>query len=273
MASEKSLQSDLDQLENLHGMVTVFQEVSASNIKDSRDTILKQREFIVGLNDIHKIIQLLHKDERKTEEKQEAAVFISANAYLSGSIIYETFKLYKDYVDQHPQMNRLIFGRVGTQLANQANLKNVQTFEMADDRIDFTTLAPAIEVLIQYDTIHMFYGLFHSLGRQEPTHTSLMDSLEVSPEVLENVDRYVIEPSKEELEQVFKQELIILLLSQLMKEAGLGKQGSRFKQLDSAVLKIADEIKSSKTSLLNLRKEKEDKQQLTKVSRIMAFRR
>ena len=121
MASLKKIGEEIEGFNVLKTVVESYETIAASSMQKVRNYILKNREFMDGVNRIfqevmkinHKKLQDLRKKEalrRKFTKffakpvKKDAYILISANTGLYGPIINKTFSFFTDEIRRKNRM-------------------------------------------------------------------------------------------------------------------------------------------------------------------------
>ncbi len=230
-------------------IIDVFREVRLSQAKyvdllyqkRQRGWLLRQASLFAGKDGANG-----NQAGLSEQELRPAAVLLSANDRLSGQIVSQVFDDFIKHVEltkSHP----IIMGRAGRTMYEEL-LETSRISEKADyydlpgDRdITLADVRPLVDTLAQYGEVRVFYARFINLVSQVPSASQLADSpLKVFSEKQnqetakpqESAALYVFEPSLERVVEIFDNQILTALLTQLATEAQLGLLGSRVTNLE-----------------------------------------
>ena len=250
MITKKMVFEEIDNLSGLKGMVETYEEIAASRIKRTRESVLKSRYFMEDLNFIfsevkasyRKEIQALMKKNKKSNEKlsffvrngKTLNVLISANTGLYGGLVKGTYDLFINETKK-ADADVAIIGKQGLAyfLNEKLNRKYVY-FDFPDNGVNDEVLKQIITTLISYEKVVVFFGKFQSIVTQNPTMTDISGNIESSEGAEEVSTKYFFEPSLERILAFFEQEIFSSIFEQTVKESQLAKFAARIVNLDSS---------------------------------------
>lgn len=292
MRTQKLLKDQLESLKTLQSLTDAYAEIASRRMKDTRDSVVKTRDFLVGLEEIFNHVrwnyqtelQRLSEKEKKETGKltflahngKTVSVFLSANAGLYGDIIPKVFKNFEDEV-RKGDTEVTIVGRLGRELFLQrfGREKPYTFFEYPDVGTNETEFNSIAKHLVPYEEIRIHYGQFKNVARQEPVvyNISAETSQAVGNTQEAEVTKYIFEPTLNKILIFFETEMFSSLLSQTMRESQLAKFASRMLAMDKAYTNIQDRFKIARIEHLKMIHDTADKKQRTLFSSMNLWRK
>lgn len=254
MITKKDVYQEIDNLSGLRGMIETYEEIAASRIKRTRESVLKSRYFLDDLTLVFGDVKSSYKKEidalmkkNKVKDPSKISFFVkngktlyvllSANTGLYGSIVRDTFNLFIDEYKKEPS-DIVIIGRQGLNMyQNELKSKNYVYFDFPDSDVDSETLKKIIAYLINYQKIVVFFGKFQSIVTQKPTMSDISGNPEISEESQASM-KYFFEPSIEKILAFFEQEIFSSIFEQTVRESQLAKFAARITTLDTSTENI-----------------------------------
>ncbi len=254
MITKKDVYQEIDNLSGLRGMIETYEEIAASRIKRTRESVLKSRYFLDDLTLVFGDVKSSYKKEidalmkkNKVKDPSKISFFVkngktlyvllSANTGLYGSIVRDTFNLFIDEYKKEPS-DIVIIGRQGLNMyQNELKSKNYVYFDFPDSDVDSDTLKKIIAYLINYQKIVVFFGKFQSIVTQKPTMSDISGNPEISGETQASM-KYFFEPSIEKILAFFEQEIFSSIFEQTVRESQLAKFAARITTLDTSTENI-----------------------------------
>ncbi len=290
MRNQRNIATDLYELGNFQSLTETFTEIAATKMQRVRDSVVKSREYVDGVNVIFGDIKATYEEEIKRLSKNAEAktirkhngktsvVFISANTGLYGDIVRRVFYKFVEEVRKKPS-DAVVIGKIGKKMATEEGIKldNVSFFEFPDDIVDFESLKPIMNLLTQYQKVVVYYGKFESIVNQFPAASDITGSSastdgQPSKDNLKIAVSYLIEPSLEKVLTFFENEIITSVFVQTIHESQLAKFASRMLYMDSANQRIKDKIKITQFEKQRLKHLLTNKKQLQTLSSVSLWR-
>lgn len=290
MRNRRNLLAELYELGNFQSLTETFTEIAATKMQRVRDSVVKSREYVDGINVIFGDIKTTYEVELKRISKRAgtkslrknngktAIVFISANTGLYGDIVRRVFYKFVDEVKKSTA-DAVIIGKSGKKMVTEegVTLQNINFFEYPDDAIDFEALKPIMNLLTQYEKVIVHYGKFESIVNQSPTASDITGGSSNSPQVTSSnqpvaTTSYLIEPTLEEVMTFFENEIITSVFVQTVHESQLAKFASRMLYMDSANQRIKDQIKATEFEKQRLKHQSANKKQLQTLSSVSLWK-
>lgn len=289
MINKKEILEEVDRLSGLREMVESYEEIAASRMRRIRDSVLKTREFLSGINQIFHQVQLSYKDEvlrlmkhKKIKDPSKITylkrngktvyVLLSANTGLYGSIIRSTFNLFLENIKKEA-CDVVIIGKLGKAMFEDEKLNVPMTsFDFPDNVIDYEIFRKIIEHILQYEKIVVFHGQFQTVITQKPAMSNISDN-QLQEEEVDTISqnkkihiKYLFEPSLEKIMAFFETEIFSSIFEQTLHESHLAKFSSRMVVLDSAVENIKNKITKVNLEWQRLKHRSGNRKQLGRLS-------
>ena len=255
MITKKTVIEEIDNLTGLKGMVETYEEIAASRIKKTRESVLKSRYFMEDLNYIFSEVKSSYRKEidalmkkNKIKDKNKLSffvrngktlhVFISANTGLYGEIVKDTFDLFIEETKK-TDCDVAIIGKQGLSFfLNEKLNKKYVYFDFPDNGMNDAVLKQIITTLISYEKVVVFFGKFQSIVTQKPTMSDISGNIESAGGAEETSMKFFFEPSLERILAFFEQEIFSSIFEQTVKESQLAKFAARIVNLDTSTENI-----------------------------------
>jgi len=153
----------------------------------------------------------------------------------------------------------------------------VTYFDYPDYGDDKGRFAEIVRHLVQYESIHVYYGKFRNIIKQEPdsfeinAQTPINTLAEDKAKGKEEEAKYIFEPSLEGILMFFESEMFGSVFQQAINESQLAKFASRMIAMDRASQNILESLGAAKLESLKLAHRLTNKKQLNSVSGIFAL--
>ncbi|MBI2620957.1 F0F1 ATP synthase subunit gamma [candidate division WWE3 bacterium] len=183
MITIRNLKEELQGLKDLETLVNTYQEIAATRMRRVKSSVLRNREYESGLNDIFQQVRFFYKKRRHKGalrgNGKTVAILFSSNTMLYGSIIEQTFSQFAEYISNNIT-DAVIVGKIGQKLykvytdAERARpAKQRQTTTEADN-IDRKRARPSDSPAATAKTEGQ--ALFTPFPKIEPQYFDLSDS-------------------------------------------------------------------------------------------------
>jgi F0F1-type ATP synthase gamma subunit len=246
--TERSLKSEIMDLEGFLNMIEAYEEISAFRMRKVKKSVLSRREFLQGLNEAFSYIIYSYGVYRKSLKKNKdqnilgnngrnVLVLLSSNTGLYGDIILRIFSVFIDEVRRADSMTDVVItGRLGKKLYDVSGVrKDYKYFEMSDTASNDENIKNLLDYITEYNSINVYHGVFKSILIQEPQRTYLTGEI---LKIEGNKEKYnlsfIFEPSVEKVAKYFEKQILSLIFEQSVFESGLSKFASRMVSLDTA---------------------------------------
>lgn len=221
----------------LSGMVEVYGQVAASNLKDVKTDVINSRDFMEGLRAMFQEIKSAWEKRHLAStvlppNGKEVAVFVSANLGFYGDIVEKTYEQFAQFIQTNSSAEIVVLGREGKKMVkNRMANKQFDFFDFPDDAMNETSLKELVEKIKAFEKVRIFHGRYVSTITQEAVATQLEGT------ALKVID-YIFEPNPESIVQLFEGEILSSVIEQAIREGQLSKFAARIMHLGNAMEKI-----------------------------------
>lgn len=277
MATLKEIEEDIKSIEVIKSISNIYHEIANFRMRQIRERVLKNRYFFEELLGVYQRVKsaslLINKgkekeEKNKTEEKkkEEIIVVLSANKPFYGSLILDIWKAALAYYKKkNPDL--LVVGRIGKYLVESSGLGyKMFYFELSDDHPEKENIAAIIDFIKPYKRIVVFYGKYKTVISQNPVMSEIS---ELPFKKVEDVEKYLFEPSPEAILDFFEKEIIAALFHQCLLEHQLARYASRV----ISMYRARENAKNFENNLekikRRLKKQIENKEQIELFSKVI----
>lgn len=259
MITKKVLESEINNLEGLSNMIQAYEEIAASRIMHSRQTVLTNRKFIDEINQIFQEVISSYRKEaenllknKKNKNSNDLSyiskngktlyLLISANTGLYGSIVKRTFDLFVQN-SKGPNSDKAIIGRLGLTMWQQTKSQDkYYYFDFPDQKVDNDSFKKILDFIVSYEKIIVFYGRFQNLVQQEATYSDISGNAPATENKEQTYKKYYFEPSLGKVLEFFEKQIFASIFEQTVRESQLAKIASRLTTLDQASVNIEKQL-------------------------------
>lgn len=262
MALSKA-KEEIATLKGLQNIVETYEEIAAMRMRRVKKSVLQNREFLSGLNNIFQQVehsytdqlQLLRKSSIKKKNSKASqlknngktvSVFIASNTGLYGDIIKKIFTLFASDISKS-NTDIFIVGKLGRRMYEDAGITQpFEFFDVKDSGGNEKNIKDIFAKLINYNNIIVYHGLFKDMLMQIATKSYIARDI-LSTEKSDNETRVecIFEPSLENIVNFFETQILGALFEQSIFESDLSKYASRMISLDVATVNIDASLKSA----------------------------
>jgi len=275
---KRIITKEIDSLTIMQSLADAYAHISSTRMKNTRDGVVRSREFLAEIQEIFKELQDSYRREvmklaRKkkgvkgnvtflSHNGRSVAVFLSTNAGFYGSITRRVFELFaKDISSEN--LEATIVGRLGLSMFLESFPgRSYSYFDLPDYGKDSQKMGDLVRHLVPYEEIRIYYGKFKNIVNQHPEKTVISASTRVEERGEKEVVKYLFEPSLEEILTFFETEMFTSVFEQVISESQLAKFASRMLAMDSAGQKIRESLNAAKQDKLRLMHYISNKKQL-----------
>jgi ATP synthase F1 gamma subunit len=282
MIQPKKIITQIKDLQGFKSLITAYEEIASIRMKKTRDSVLYNRAYMNAIEEIFEEVRITYARQARALAKRRGrvpkltflahngktvAVFLSANTGLYGEIIHRTYQEFTQEITAG-NVEATIVGRYGLSLfINSFPDKPYTYFDLPDSDVQPADLAQIIRHIVQYEEIHIYYGKFLSVIKQEPTRWVV--SAEISLDTEDGKapkTSYLFEPSLEEILIFFETELFASLFDQSVNESQLAKYASRVISMNRADKNIDLTLKKLELEHLRINHHEFNKKQVNSLS-------
>jgi ATP synthase F1 gamma subunit len=259
MITKKALEEEIDNLIGLNNMIQAYEEIAASRIMRSRQSVLTNRTYMDEINEIfeeviasyRKQVDILLKDKKNgtpgaftfmNKNGKTLYLLISANTGLYGSIVKRTFDLFVEKT-RGQNADLAIVGRLGLSMWQQTKIKDrYYYFDFPDQSVDDNTLSKILDFIVPYEKVVVFHGRFQNLVRQDAVFSDISGTQEATNTAPADKDKFFFEPSLSKILEFFEKQIFASIFEQTIRESQLAKIASRLTTLDTASENIGKQL-------------------------------
>ena len=276
MSHKQKLIEDHASLASMKEVVESYEEIAAMRMRKVKKSVLQNRDFFKGLNNIYNRVIFTYKNYLKKLTKSHGkklemiintngktlSILISANTGLYGAITKKTFNLFIENVVRS-DTDLVIIGRLGKAMYDSYGYKKAyKYFDVSDTTIEEGSLAEVLNYILSYTNIIVYHGSFKSVLDQQAVRTYVTgEALESFSEESTQIDS-IIEPTVEEVTQFFEHQILSSIFEQTLYESSLSKYASRMVSLDLANENINELIMRTNFKILKQKHRDLDSKQL-----------
>lgn len=267
MSTFKEIEDNLEAVSAIKTIATTYQEISQKEMSDIRDKALENRKFISKLGEVYTTTKRAHMEKDGSsdsdilkKEKDEVAVFLSANARFYGALLWDVWANVKDYLEK-TKADLVVIAENGRFFAqNSDGVEDFTYFDLADEEPDEENIKQVVDFIKKYKKINLFHGKFENILKQSSTRTVIPGKL---PEDIEGEDTegFLFEPSTEEILKVFETELLTAFFNQVFLEHRLSRHATRVVAMHQANENAKERKENLKMKLIRLKRKELDKKQ------------
>lgn len=261
-------------------IIQSYQEIAATRMRRVKESVLQNRYFLEGLNEIYSQVDLSYKSLRSFKPKKNALtlrktngktviLILSANTGLYGDITRRTFDLFLEGA-KNRDADIVVIGKYGKRFLEASSFKKpFMYFDFSDTGLDDRNTKEILKYVLNYAVIEIYHGLFKNILVQEASKTIVTGTLNQDLSKGTQAEfQYIYEPSIEEILSFFENEILSVVFNQSVFESSLSKFASRMISLDQATVKVKNVLKRTNFKIRKLRHKGAAEEQLTVTSGI-----
>lgn len=293
MQSKQVLNNEFAVIGTLKTLAQAYEQISVMRIQRVRGSVLNTRDFLTGLADIYKDVKRSYKEEVERLQKHHKnskitlsglakngktiSVLLSSNNKLYGDIVARVFNLFIADIKKNPNTEIVIVGKVGKATFENSGVNMPFTyFELPDQNVSLTDLAPIFKFVVEYEKILVYYGRFLNIISQEPAVSEISgeESLIDQPiEKEEKVDRtpFFFEPNLPKILGFFEDQVFASILKQVVDESELSRLASRIKSMEDSLGSIEKQESALQKNYLRAMRIAENNKQIQRISGILIW--
>lgn len=275
MQKKTDLLEEIQFLDNLHNLATVYESISTMKMQQIRKSIISRRLYVNNLMDIFRSLQFekTEADFELVEQKDLkplANVVITANAKFHGDILRRIFDYFIKQYDGKGDL--FVIGKIGREYMKEYSDKiKFEEYDISDINFTVNDLKPILFRLLKYRKIHVYYALFKSIVDQITTQTDITDVEKLTKEELEMSQKnqhyeYLYEPSAQEISSFIHNNVTAMSLLQTLSETHLARLASRMNAMESLLGKINTDLKMLKQREHRVKRSIQDSKQLDRLA-------
>lgn len=239
MSVISELRENLEGLQTTRFVTTMLRDISATRLQSIRAEFDKNALFYREMHQLDALVQTyalkhsLLKNKTTTTGKQ-VFVGLTSNKRFYGTINREITERFTARMAKDAESTYLMIGQTGKQyLEHTEHASKCAYWEFADDEPTDEEALSLIKLLLDYESVFVFYPTFINSFRQE---VGLIDiTHKAEPELAERVEiDYIFEPDIEELMFFFETQVRLILFNRVLLETKLAQTGARLSRMQRA---------------------------------------
>jgi len=289
MAQKKIIMEELESLNSLKELAESYEEIAAVQMQKIKDSVLKTRDFLSAISDIfvdlkssyqREVNDLLVKIKRGgstllpilRKKDKILMVYLSSNGRLYGKVTKKTFDLFVGDLKKNgmDKVDLVVIGSAGKEMLENSSIKRpFDYFEFPDTNIGIDHIKLVMKKYLQYDRVHVYYGKFGNVVKQDAISTSISgeDIFETEvPSTIPREDKFIFEPILEKIFHFFQTQIMATLFSQTLLENQLARHASRVNAMEEALVHIEEESKKMYLERTRIKHALQNKKQLESMS-------
>lgn len=264
-----------------------LQQIAAARMVKLRKLVIASRRFVDEATLILRELQLAKMkvrhdllnpkkskmskltNKKKTEEEKplfperQAIIVISSNQGLAGSYNTEIIKKLENIALEHKEADFFVIGKKGQEfMARFSKKNNIQYFPFnIPEEVKMNDLKPLIGMFYYYNRIHLVYSKYINTTTREVVflelavpHTGQMDD-----DQIQDIDKYLFEPSVDELIQAISSQLRYALFRQQILDSKLSLYSAQMIAMQTASDNAKDLLKDLQMEYNKARRKLVDK--------------
>ena len=245
-----NLQKDLEAVQVVQNLTTVFESIASIRISQIRDQVLSSQRFFSELWQIYSQLRLDPHDRLKRAGRRQqgrALVIITSEGGLSGDIDQRIVGQALDDHQRNPEAQVISIGSHGSVLLRERGFTAHQQFDLPPLATLARDLRPVRASLASYSSVTVYYQRYQSLLVQETAKIDLISAVrnlgeqqDSSPDIISS-RQYLFEPSVEAVADFMETVMLEIALSQVVLDSRLAQFASRFNAMRLASER-ADEV-------------------------------
>jgi len=291
MAQRKVLLEELEALNSLKDLAESYEEIAAIRMQKIKDSVLRTRNFLTDLSDVfvdlkasykREVVDLLERRKKGDaslspvlqKNNKTLMVYLSSNGKLYGSVTQKTYHLFMTDLAKTDakDADMLIIGQAGKEMYEASGAaRPFRFFDMPDSSVDLEHIRKLVKMFLEYEKVFVYYGKFDNVVLQNPISTSITGEEVFETEVkvmIPREDRFIFEPSLENIFHFFETQIMANLFSQSLLENQLARHASRVNAMEEALMHIQVEEKKLVKQRVRMKRSLQGRRQLETISGI-----
>lgn len=263
------LSADIDYLSALEKIIKTYEEIAAVRLGNVKEEVLKNRDYINGIDEIYQIVKKSYKREitaykfsvKGNKNGKTARVFLASNTGLYGDILQRVFALFLTDLEKSA-CDPVIVGRMGKNFFVTTRPKREFVyFDVPDRELLEEETKEVVNFLMSYDSVIVYHGLFKNILMQEAVATDITGNDAGEDKTAISLQKLIFEPSLPRIASFFETEIFSSLMTHVILESQLAKFSARMASLETAGENIKKETLAVKLEQSFRKKRLADKKQ------------
>ena len=262
--------TDLGQVETIHSLTGVFENIASMRIGRIKDQVLASNNFFLELWQLYTQLRVetntpaLQALAARHTTNKTAFILITSEGGLSGDIDQRIVDVMKQDYRQR-EVDLIVIGYHGVTLLQQAGIEVKQLLQEAlgknlpvsDSPVEVT---PVINAIASYKHAEIYYQKFISLAQQRVEKIALLSAVRSLGEAKSNGQQtitpqeFLFEPSIDEVVVYLEKVMMEIALGQTILDSRLSQLASRFNAMRQAGDRAEDLSKDLKRAFFNAKR-------------------
>lgn len=258
MPNLKQLKEQYADSQSLELVTEALGEVSALELKDTRESIQHTSLFFQEITQVYNAVQLMAEKKRMlqniTSQKngKTVSLLLTSNSQFHGGLDTELTKFYVNNSSKYPT-DRIVIGNSGINYLKSVKYNTpFESIVFAKDKPSSEELSEVVKKIHSYSRVLVYHSKFVSVLSQQPSISDL-SALEVKGDSTKAID-YILEPELEKMLLFFEGQILQSLIESLFQDGELAKTAARMVAMDSAQLAAERIIEQERAQLLRVKK-------------------
>jgi len=269
----KEIKENLKAIANIEAVTKTYQEIANLKMNKIRQEVLNNREFAEELSRVYTLTKRFCAAQFKKEpqtrskrslakgKKQRTVLFLSCNERFHGTLILDIWKEILNFLAEN-KADLIVTGRIGKYLAERSKLGHKMFyFELSDDEPEKKKIKGIIDFIKSYKEIIVFHGRFQTILFQKVVQSNISGE-NIEEKELNEIKKYLFEPSPEAVLDFFETELISAFLNQSILEHRLSRYATRMIAMHQASQNAEERRKNLRTKQKKLTRQLSNKKQI-----------
>lgn len=235
------IQNELQQVDTIRDMASVFEAVASIHIAQIKDQVMASTKFFHELWNLYSQLRVDEKERGRSTKNmitdREAIIAATSDGALIGDIDERIINAMMDHPNRQ-SADIYVIGAHGVTLLSRRGERPKQAFRLpeSDQNIQVGSIA---KVLARYQRATMYYQTYVSLLHQDIARIELFSAVaalgqnSTGGDVISSRD-YIFEPSLPEVITYMESVMLEIALGQILLESKLAQYASRFNAMHAA---------------------------------------
>ena len=269
MQAEKKLVNEVNTVEMLYDITMVYEEIYANRMRAIRESVLRNRYFLENLHTVFAQVKSSYRrvfEKTKIKNGKSVAILVSANKKFSGDVNQREFFSFYNYIKER-ECDVIIIGRIGKNYYDQkGKFRPYIYFDKPEGAYKAEDLKPIIELIVNYESVEVFYGRFINLIEQGVDQTSVTGDISKYEREHTSQDSYrahfLFEPKVEQILRFFESQIFASFFKQATQESYLADIGARIAKMESSINNIEAKLEILRPELKRRVRQEKNKRQI-----------
>ncbi len=279
MSSQKELSENLDAIDSIKTITSIYQEIASFRMNQLRDKVDKTREFLEGVASVYHrtksaYLASIQSQPLKIKKKKSSElsfltrngkklnVVLTANEHLYGTLILDVWGHFINNLKLE-KTEAVIVGSFGKYLINNENIDTeIHVFDLEDDQPRTDQIKRVVDFIGNYEQVSVFHGQMQSVLNQTSVRSEISGGVSYGQKIQKSTKKYLFEPDPMTILEFFETEIIAALFNQTILEHQLARFAARMVAMDQATENANEQAKKILFSIRNLRKRIMNRKQL-----------